>query len=284
MLTRLACQTAPHILRPQLHLGRAMSTFELDKTIFNPTLYKELTDVWLGGVDLKGEELPDEALKRWFRGTPDEQIVFDALCRAKFAPALESIGPDKMPKSTAQPFVDEIQEVARNDSCGNGSQAAWTALSLTILLDQIPRNIYRTGTGLRNVYVHYDTLSYALIRALFSPSSPIPRPNQHLQWRHSFAHVLWFHLPLVHSENIEAHDLLDGIQREFAQDMEKSEGLKASKFFLGPAMEEEAKHRAILERFGRYPHRNQAVGRQSTEEERKFLDEGGDTFGVAQTK
>jgi uncharacterized protein (DUF924 family) len=41
-------------------------------------------------------------------------------------------------------------------------------------------------------------------------------------------------------------------------------------------------HRDILERFGRYPHRNTALGRVSTEEERRFIEDGGATFGVAQ--
>lgn len=39
------------------------------------------------------------------------------------------------------------------------------------------------------------------------------------------------------------------------------------------------KHMMIIEKFGRYPHRNQALGREPTLEETTFLETGGDTFG-----
>lgn len=41
-------------------------------------------------------------------------------------------------------------------------------------------------------------------------------------------------------------------------------------------------HAAIIERFGRYPHRNAVLGRASTAEEGKFLVDGGETFGQGQ--
>jgi uncharacterized protein (DUF924 family) len=262
------------------------TTFKLDTNIFNATLYKQLTDVWLPGVDLRGEELDHGVLKRWFMASADEREAFDGLCRDQFAHALEAVGPDRLPEPTAQPFVDEIERVARGDSTTDGSQAqaAWTALSLTLLLDQIPRNIYRTDAGLRHVYTHYDAISYALSRNLLSPNSPTPRPDLHPQWRHSAAHRLWFYMPLMHSEDMEAHRLIDDILRETATEAERLEGHKASKMFIDGQVEAEKEHRSILERFGRYPHRNRALGRSSTEEEKKFLDDGGATFGVAQEK
>ena len=265
-----------------------MSSFKLDRNIFNPTLYKQLTDVWLPGVDLGGEELPESVLKRWFMLSGDERHAFDGICRDKFAHALDAIGPDKLPEPTAQPFLDEIEDVARNDSKSesdsNASQAAWTALSLTLLLDQIPRNVYRTDAGLRNVYTHYDGISYALSRTLLSPTSPVPRVDLHPQWRNSAAHRLWLYMPLMHSEHIEAHHLLDKILDEAANECEALEGHKATKMFLQGQLKAEREHRVILDRFGRYPHRNGALGRPSTEEEKKFLEQGGATFGVVQEK
>lgn len=44
------------------------------------------------------------------------------------------------------------------------------------------------------------------------------------------------------------------------------------------ALDFEIKHRAIIERFGRYPHRNAVLGRQSTAEELAFLQEPGSSF------
>lgn len=229
MLTYLTARSAPRLL---LLLSfdtprRAMSTFKLDKNIFNPTLYKQVADVWLSGVDLRGQELDQDVVKRWFQGSPEEKLAFDGVCRENFAHALEAIGPDKLPAADPLPFMSEIQHVADSDESGNGEAAAWTALSLTLLLDQIPRNIYRTDEGLRKVYNHYDHLSYALARKLLSSSSPIPRVDLHPQWRHSAAHRAWFYLPLMHSEDIESHNLFGEILGEFQQEIEKLEGYAA---------------------------------------------------------
>jgi uncharacterized protein (DUF924 family) len=276
LLTSRATSRLPRIFTPR----RAMSTstFHLDPAIFNATLYTQVTDTWLPGVDLRGEDLDYGVLKRWFMLNGNERDAFDGQCRARFAHALEAIGPDKLATPSAQPFLDEIERVART---GDGGQAAWTALSLTLLLDQIPRNIYRSEAGLRKVYTHYDAISYALSRTLLSDASPVPRVDLHPQWRHSGAHRLWFYLPLMHSELIEAHDFLAGKIEEATQDAEASEQeLKATKMFIDGQVKAEKEHRDILDRFGRYPHRNAALGRVSTEEEKRFLSEGGKTFGV----
>lgn len=252
-----------------------MSTFRLDPSIFNATLYKQVTDVWLPGIDLRGEELDFSVIKRWFAGSVDERAAFDGTCREKFEHALEAIGPNHVSEPTAEPFLDEVKR------SGDESQAAWTALSLTLLLDQMPRNIYRTDEGLRKVYSHYDRMSYALAQSIVSSKS---RVDLHPQWRNSAAHRMWFYMPLMHSEDMEAHRLVDEILAEATEEMGQLEGHQASKTFLQKQVEAEAEHRAILDRFGRYPHRNGALGRVSTEEEKRFLEEGGATFGVAQDK
>lgn len=41
----------------------------------------------------------------------------------------------------------------------------------------------------------------------------------------------------------------------------------------------ELKHKVIIDKFGRYPHRNDPLGRATTKAEQDFLDNGGDTFG-----
>jgi len=277
MLTSLTAQTASRLPRT-FPYRRAMSTFQLDPNIFNPTLYKRVTDVWLPGVDLIGEELDYSVLKRWFMLKSDERDAFDGLCRENFAHALNAIGPDKLHPPTAQPFLDEIESVRRQ---GDDSQAAWTALSLTLLLDQMPRNLYRTEADLKKVYTHYDEISYALSRNLLSSE---PRVDLHPQWRHSAAHRLWFYMPLMHSEDIEAHHLLDEILEEATKEAKASDGLKGTKMFIEGQVKAENEHRDVLDKFGRYPHRNAALGRVSTAEEKKYMEEGGATFGVGQEK
>jgi uncharacterized protein (DUF924 family) len=263
------------------------STFTLDPAIFHRTLYKRIIDLWLPGVDATGQDFDMSIAKRWFAGSPEERDVFDGQCKDMCVAALESIGPDKFPKADAQPFLDEIARVAEEESeadTATGEEAAWTALSFALLLDQMPRNVYRTEEGLRLVYSHYDRIAYAFVRDILSPSSPIPRPDTHPVMRLSAAHRTWLYMPLMHSEDLSAHDLADGIQEEFARELEDLDGYNGTKMWLANYQKALKEHRDILERFGRYPHRNAALGRASTEEERRFIEEGGATFGVAQNQ
>ena len=261
-----------------------MSTFTLDRNIFNPALYQKVRNVWLDGVDPSGEEINMDVVQRWFMGTPEERLALDKQCSDNFLPALEAIGPSKLTTPNAEPFLAQLEEIAQKDTTSDGAEAASMALSIAILLDQMPRNIFRTNEGLFKVYNHYDKISQAFIRTLFSPVSPIPRPDQHPIWRNSTAHRMWFYMILCHSEDIEVHNQLDGLLEDLQHDLKKQPGCAGSKTILENQLKSEREHREILDRFGRYPHRNGALSRKSTEDEIKFLSEGGATFGVAQEK
>jgi uncharacterized protein (DUF924 family) len=91
---------------------------------------------------------------------------------------------------------------------------------------------------------------------------------------------MWFYLPLMHSENVEDHKLLDSILKEFSEELtikNNDEALKEVDNFKSF----ESMHRRIIGQWGRYPHKNLATGRETTEDEAKWLEEGGATFGVA---
>ena len=261
-----------------------MSSFTLDRNIFTPVLYQKVRDVWLGGVDPNVQVVSMDVVRRWFMGTPEERLALDKQCSDNFLPALEAIGPSKLTTPNAEPFLVQLEEIVQKDTTNDGAEAAMTALSIAILLDQIPRNIFRTNEGLLKVYNHYDKISQAFIHTLFSPVSPIPRPDQHPMWRNSTAHRMWFYMILCHSEDIEVHKQLDGLLKDLQHDLEEQPGCAGSKALLVGQLKAEREHREILDRFERYPHRNGALGRASTEEEIKFLSGGGATFGVAQEK
>ena len=83
----------------------------------------------------------------------------------------------------------------------------------------------------------------------------------------------------MHSEAVNDHKLWD----EKTADIKKLLTERADKEGLAYTKtvdEFEAKHRDLLERFGRYPHRNQFMGRDDTAEEKRYLEEGGDRFGT----
>lgn len=79
----------------------------------------------------------------------------------------------------------------------------------------------------------------------------------------------------MHSEALSDHDLMAGKLEDMENGVDET-----GKEYLGSLVAFERRHRVILERFGRYPHRNGVVGREGTEEEGVWLREGGDTFGA----
>jgi uncharacterized protein (DUF924 family) len=119
------------------------------------------------------------------------------------------------------------------------------ALALLILLDQYPRNSFR-GTAHQ-----FATDPLALMFA----NQAVAR-DLHLAVEPVLKNFLL--LPFEHSERIEDQDRYKAL---VAGDEELEKWGKL--------------HRDIIVRFGRFPHRNAALGRRTTPEEQAFLDEGG---------
>lgn len=100
--------------------------------------------------------------------------------------------------------------------------------------------------------------------------------------RKRVAYRCWFLFPFMHSEDRALHrrcvrmceDLVDD-----ARKMVDGEERESAVQFAETLLSYERRHQAIVERFGRYPHRNKVLGRESTEEEERYLRDGGDTFG-----
>ena len=67
----------------------------------------------------------------------------------------------------------------------------------------------------------------------------------------------------MHSESLVIHNQAEMLYRQLGNSSN---------------LEFEFKHKKIIERFGRYPHRNEILGRESTDEERAFLKEPGSSF------
>ena len=120
------------------------------------------------------------------------------------------------------------------------------ALALVLLLDQIPRNVFRRSAhayATDGLARHYA--SRALTLGLDTQVDVALRP--------------FFYLPFEHSEAMA--------------DQERSLELFAR--LPGDSARWAQLHYDIIQRFGRFPHRNAALGRDSTTEERAFLAEGG---------
>jgi uncharacterized protein (DUF924 family) len=260
----------------------AMPPFTLDKTIFTPSLYKKVQDVWFDDQPIGTQDIDRRVIMKWFGAIPDQKDAFDTLCRDNFAHALEAIGPEHFPNPSAEPFLSQIRDFVHADAAGDAAAAAEVALSMVLLLDQMPRNIYRTNEGLAKVYNHYDKMAYALATSFISSAdAPLPRPDLHPQWRRSPGWRYWFYLPFMHSEDLDAHRKVESIIVELKSELD-GDGNEAARAFAQTGLDAEREHMDIIERFGRYPHRNAALRRVSTEEEKEFLRGGGATFGVVQ--
>jgi len=124
-------------------------------------------------------------------------------------------------------------------------------LAEIIVLDQFSRNMFR---GYSSLAFAQDALALALAQEAVSSGadkalSPVERS--------------FLYMPFMHSESMNIH--------EAAEELFQKNGIESN-------LDYELKHKAIIERFGRYPHRNAILGRESTPEEIEFLKEPGSSF------
>lgn len=123
-------------------------------------------------------------------------------------------------------------------------------LAEIIILDQFSRNMFR---GSHLSFAH-DALALALSQEAIS----VGADRLLNQIERSF-----LYMPFMHSESLKIH--------EVATELFLRNGIQGNLDF-------EIKHKAIIQRFGRYPHRNGILGRESTEEEIQFLKQPGSGF------
>ena len=259
----------------------ALGAFSLDKRLFNPDLYSRLLNLWFAGLPGKASAPQQEQVSRWFGLGASEvaRTTFDEQCRSSFQSALLAIGPDKLPlpvftdvdadrqhyPDIASPFIGQFDW---KDGVAENHQAA---LGLMLLLDQIPRNIFRTNQAV--IYAHYDRISRAVSQGIYSRGL-----DKHEQYLHSPPWRVWFYMPLMHSESLEDHQML-GRELDDLKSKAEETGDKAAMEYVSMTIAFEKKHNDILLEYGRYPYRNEVLGRQTTPKEREWLESGGDTFG-----
>ena len=143
-----------------------------------------------------------------------------------------------------------LHEQASHCELAHWRDTARGRLAEIIVLDQFSRNLYRNSA---KAFAN-DNLALALAQETVRQGQD--KPLQTLE-----KHFLY--MPYMHSESIAIHEQALSL---FAQ-----EGLEDAFNF-------EKRHQAIIQRFGRYPHRNEVLGRASTTEEMEFLKQPGSSF------
>lgn len=153
---------------------------------------------------------------------------------------------DEFDETVKQRYGD-LPDKAMADAFVTWRDHPTSALALILILDQFPRNIFRASA---NAFA-YDQ------KAIDEASIAIER-------RHDAAFTLplkrFYYIPYMHAEEL-GHQ-----QRclDLCNDAEDEEGVKFAQI-----------HYDIIKRFGRFPHRNEVLGRKTTDEERRFLEDGG---------
>lgn len=146
-------------------------------------------------------------------------------------------------------FGDLHAQAARGELFG-WRKTAEGRLAEIIVLDQFSRNMFRdTPTAFAQ-----DALALVLAQEAVSAGA-----DKAL----SEAKCSFLYMPFMHSESLVVHEL--------AVELFSQPGLEGNLDF-------EMKHKVIIEKFGRYPHRNGILGRESTAEEVEFLKLPGSGF------
>ena len=165
-------------------------------------------------------------------------------------------GPRWFKKSDAFDEAIRLRFEASHHAAARGEHDAWIetpdgALALLLLLDQFPRNLYR---GTAHSYATDPLARHIATMAIERGHDRQVEP----------ALRAFFYLPFEHSEDRADQDYGVALCEAMKAETGEEGNLKWARL-----------HRDIIVRFGRFPHRNHALGRLTTAEEQAFLDEGG---------
>lgn len=198
-------------------------------------------------------ENPASIIEFWFGLDADDKLAADRQAKLWWSKN------EALDAAMRERFGSLLDQAAARELDGWAGTAAGR-LALILLTDQFSRNIHR-GTPQSFAY---DALARAWCReGLREGVQAVLRPIERV----------FFYLPLEHSESIADQEqavalfaeLLDGVPPAHRQTFQG---------FYDFAV----RHHEVIRRFGRFPHRNQILGRPSTPEEREFLQQKGSSF------
>jgi uncharacterized protein (DUF924 family) len=162
----------------------------------------------------------------WFQASPEFDAALAEHFRADY---------DRAAKGIYRPWRDAPQ----------------TCLALVLLLDQLPRNLFRKSPrAYATDAAALETASEAIARGYDRAVAPVRR--------------CFFYLPFQHSESLADQDMALRLYAALPEHPDRAAFLEAAR-----------RHREIVARFGRFPHRNGILGRPSTPDEEAFLRQPG---------
>ena len=197
----------------------------------------------------------DEVLSYWFGDDisyDQAPSIVDRIQNVWFA------GSDDVDNEIRKRFADDIAGVTEETLSQLNSSR--DKLAVIILLDQFPRNIFRESSEA----FAKDHMALKLAKELIRSNEDVElEPIQRV----------FVYLALEHAENVEDQSLSVKKYEELLEEVD--EGLKS---IYESFLEYAIRHKVIIDRFGRFPHRNEILGRESTKEEIEFLKQPGSSF------
>ena len=150
-------------------------------------------------------------------------------------------------------FLETYQQAAKGELI-KWQEQALSCLALIIVLDQFPRNMFRNSpSAFATDYQALKISKYAVYKGFD---------------RHLFPVQRWFiYLPFEHSENLADQEIALKLFNNLKDDPDSQASIDYA-----------YRHWEVIKRFGRFPHRNQILGRESTPEEKEFLKQPGSKF------
>jgi len=200
------------------------------------------------------ETSPEDVHRFWFGDAADDPRAADVRRELWFrgSPAFDDEIRGRFAATIARAARGELSDWEREPrSC----------VALVLVLDQFPRNAYR------NTAIAFENDSMALA---FTRRAIVAR---HLE-RLSIAECAFLLMPYQHVEALSA-------QRQGVAHFERLVAAASDEWrsFAENTLQFAQRHLAIIERFGRFPHRNAILRRRSTPAEQAYLDSRPDTFG-----
>jgi len=153
-----------------------------------------------------------------------------------------------------------LVEAARAGKLDSWADTPQGALALVLLTDQLPRNIYRdTAASFASDPIARTVATAIVDKGMDRKLEPIER--------------VFLYLPFEHAESMADQDRSVSLFTKLFNEAPAPQ-LERYRYFLTYAL----RHRRVIERFGRFPHRNAIIGRESTPDEVSFLQEPGSSF------
>ena len=162
-------------------------------------------------------------------------------------------------EETDQYLTDNYKELL--ESAKRGELSDWqndsdSMIALIILLDQFSRNIYRDTPEMYSA----DDLAVELARKSLEFDLPT-------------AYRVFSYMPFMHSEDLDDQNLCVDLFTQLVESVHEQ-----AKESVQGNLKYAIEHRDIVEKYGRFPHRNKILGRQSTPEELEYLAQPGAGF------